>query len=58
MADEPTANLDADAAAKIMEIFAAFHQVGVTVLVASHDEALIARFARRVLRLSQGALAP
>src|SRR5438552_12240770 len=55
MADEPTANLDAEAAAKIMEIFAAFHQVGVTVLVASHDEALIARFARRVLRLSRGA---
>ena len=57
MADEPTANLDADSAAKILEIFAAFNQVGVTVLVSTHDEALIGRFARRVLRLSQGALA-
>jgi len=57
LADEPTANLDADAAAKILEIFAAFNQVGVTVLVSTHDEALIGRFAGKVLRLSQGILA-
>ena len=58
LADEPTANLDAESAAKILEIFAAFNQVGVTVLVSTHDEALIGRFAKKVLRLSQGALAP
>jgi cell division transport system ATP-binding protein len=56
IADEPTANLDADSAAAILEIFAAFNQVGVTVLVATHDEALIGRFARRVLRLAKGGL--
>ena len=56
MADEPTANLDAGSAARILEIFAAFNQVGVTVLVSTHDEALIGRFAKRVLRLSQGSL--
>ena len=56
IADEPTANLDADSAAAILEIFAAFNQVGVTVLVATHDEALIGRFARRVLRLAKGRL--
>ena len=56
MADEPTANLDAESAARILEIFAAFNQVGVTVLVSTHDEALIGRFAKRVLRLSQGSL--
>ncbi|MEW6690806.1 MAG: ATP-binding cassette domain-containing protein [Pseudomonadota bacterium] len=56
IADEPTANLDAEAAAAILEIFADFNRVGVTVLVATHDEALIARFARRTLRLSQGIL--
>jgi cell division transport system ATP-binding protein len=56
IADEPTANLDADSAAAILEIFAAFHQVGVTVLVATHDEALIGRFAKRVLRLARGGL--
>ena len=56
IADEPTANLDAASAAAILEIFAAFNQVGVTVLVATHDEALIGRFARRVLRLANGRL--
>jgi cell division transport system ATP-binding protein len=57
LADEPTANLDAASAAAILEIFAAFNQVGVTVLVATHDEALISRFATRVLRLAAGTLA-
>ena len=58
IADEPTANLDAASAAAILEIFAAFNQVGVTVLVATHDEALIGRFAARVLRLAKGSIAP
>jgi len=57
IADEPTANLDTESAATILEIFAAFNQVGVTVLVATHDEALIGRFAKRVLRLAKGSLA-
>jgi cell division transport system ATP-binding protein len=56
IADEPTANLDAESAAAVLEIFAAFNQVGVTVLVATHDEALIERFATRVLRLAKGGL--
>jgi cell division transport system ATP-binding protein len=56
IADEPTANLDAESATAVLEIFAAFNQVGVTVLVATHDEALIERFARRVLRLARGGL--
>src|SRR6185436_12315678 len=58
MADEPTANLDAASAAAILEIFAAFNQVGVTVLAATHDEALIGRFASGVLRPASGGLAP
>ena len=56
IADEPTANLDAESASAILEIFAAFNQVGVTVLVATHDEALIGRFAKRVLRLARGGM--
>jgi cell division transport system ATP-binding protein len=56
IADEPTANLDAASAVEILEIFAAFNQVGVTVLVATHDEALIERFAGRVLRLAKGSI--
>jgi cell division transport system ATP-binding protein len=57
VADEPTANLDADSAARILEIFVAFNQVGVTVLIASHDQALIARYGKRLLRLEDGRIA-
>jgi cell division transport system ATP-binding protein len=54
IADEPTANLDADAALRILEIFVAFQQVGVTVLIATHDRALVERYGKRVLRLEDG----
>jgi cell division transport system ATP-binding protein len=57
LADEPTAGLDAESAAEILEIFRAFNRVGVTVLVATHDQSLVARFASRVLRLDHGRLA-
>ena len=54
VADEPTANLDAESAARILDIFVAFNQVGVTVLVATHDRGLVARYGRRVLHLDAG----
>lgn len=54
IADEPTANLDADAASRILDIFVGFHQVGVTVLIATHDQGLVQRYGRRVLRLDEG----
>ena len=54
LADEPTANLDSAAAAEVMEIFRAFNQVGVTVLVATHDAALVERFGTRAVRLDHG----
>jgi cell division transport system ATP-binding protein len=54
LADEPTANLDSAAAAEVMGIFRAFNQVGVTVLVASHDAALVERFGTRAVRLDHG----
>lgn len=54
LADEPTGNLDPRLAAEIMRLFADFNQVGVTVLVASHDLALISRMHHRVLTLQQG----
>jgi cell division transport system ATP-binding protein len=56
VADEPTANLDADSAARILEIFVAFHQVGATVLIATHDRAMVARYGKRVLNLEGGRL--
>jgi cell division transport system ATP-binding protein len=57
IADEPTANLDAEAAARVLDIFVAFRQVGVTVLIATHDLALVERYAGRILRLEQGRIA-
>jgi cell division transport system ATP-binding protein len=55
--DEPTANLDAEAAAMILEVFVGFNQVGVTVLIATHDRALVERYGRKVLRLEGGRIA-
>jgi peptide/nickel transport system ATP-binding protein len=57
IADEPTANLDAEAAARVLDIFVAFRQVGVTVLIATHDLALVERYAGRILKLEQGRIA-
>jgi cell division transport system ATP-binding protein len=54
LADEPTSNLDPDAAAEVMAIFRAFNQVGVTVVVATHDAVLVERFATRAIHLSHG----
>jgi cell division transport system ATP-binding protein len=56
IADEPTANLDADSAAGIMDIFVSFQQVGVTVLIATHDLALLQASGARVLKLEKGEL--
>lgn len=56
VADEPTANLDATTALQIMEMFRSFNQVGVTVLIASHDQQLVQRFATRSIALEQGRL--
>jgi cell division transport system ATP-binding protein len=56
LADEPTGNLDTDYANDIMDIFKSFHQVGVTLLIASHDEALPRQFGTRILTLKHGEL--
>jgi len=56
LADEPTANLDADSASNILDIFRSFHQVGVTLVIATHDPQWMARFSPRVLRLDRGHL--
>lgn len=56
IADEPTGNLDASYAADIMAIFYAFHQVGVTVIMATHDALGMSARQNRVLHLNQGNL--
>jgi len=57
VADEPTANLDPESAARVLDIFVAFNQVGVTVLLATHDQGLVERYGKRVLNLRDGRLA-
>lgn len=54
IADEPTANLDLESATRIMNVFRDFNQVGVTTLIASHDQALMSRYANRTLRIDEG----
>jgi len=56
LADEPTGNLDPQLSLEIMELFRQFHQVGVTLLVATHDLALVERMGQRVLVLREGRL--
>lgn len=54
LADEPTGNLDPVLSREIMQIFVDFHQVGVSVLVASHDLSLIDELQKPVLTLNGG----
>ncbi len=56
LADEPTGNLDPALSAEIMQLFEEFNQVGVTVLIASHDLALISRLRHRIITLKEGRL--
>ena len=57
IADEPTGNLDPDLSREIMELFTRFNEVGVTVLVATHDLELIEPLPHRQLKLVAGQLA-
>jgi cell division transport system ATP-binding protein len=56
LADEPTGNLDPELSREIMALFSQFNQVGVTLLIATHDIDLISRMNKRILTLSKGAL--
>jgi cell division transport system ATP-binding protein len=54
IADEPTGNLDPDLAIEIMNLFKRFNDVGVTVVIATHDVHLIERFGARRIVLGGG----
>ena len=54
LADEPTGNLDPRLASEIMGVFEDINRLGTTVLIASHDLALIARMRHRMLTLQRG----
>jgi cell division transport system ATP-binding protein len=57
LADEPTGNLDAAYAGEIMSMFKSFNQVGVTVMIATHDLSLIQGMQARTIHLDHGKLA-
>lgn len=56
IADEPTGNLDPDLSLEVMRIFRRFNEVGVTLLIASHDLSLIDRLGCRRIALENGRL--
>lgn len=54
LADEPTGNLDPTLAIEVMNLFEQFNEVGVAVLIATHDLALIAKMKHRIVMLKGG----
>lgn len=57
LADEPTGNLDPDLSREIMTLFDRLHQVGITIIVATHDLTLIETLPHRKIELHRGTMA-
>jgi cell division transport system ATP-binding protein len=57
IADEPTGNLDPGLAIEVMRVFKRFQEVGVTVIIASHDPHLVEQFGQREIVLDAGHIA-
>ena len=58
LADEPTGNVDDALALRLLYLFEAMHRLGTTVVIATHNQRLVARFAHPELRLEDGRVAP
>ncbi|MDX8379762.1 MAG: cell division ATP-binding protein FtsE [Gallionella sp.] len=58
LADEPTGNLDSDYAHEIINIFNSFHQVGVTLLISTHDKGILQNTPARIITLNHGRITP
>jgi cell division transport system ATP-binding protein len=54
LADEPTGNLDPELALKMMELFQEVNSRGTTVVIATHDQAMIERMGKRTINLHAG----
>ena len=54
LADEPTGNLDPDTSIDIMRLLYRINRTGTTVVVATHDQAMVDKMRRRVIELSHG----
>ena len=54
MADEPTGNLDPETSVGIMQLLYRINRTGTTVVVATHDKAMVDRMRRRVIEVSKG----
>jgi cell division transport system ATP-binding protein len=54
LADEPTGNLDLDLTEEVMQLLESANARGTTVMVATHDIALMTRYRKRVVYLSGG----
>ncbi|HSE78233.1 MAG TPA: cell division ATP-binding protein FtsE [Alphaproteobacteria bacterium] len=57
LADEPTGNVDDRMAVRLLHLFEELNKIGTTIVIATHNEGLLARFRRSVLRLDAGVLA-
>jgi cell division transport system ATP-binding protein len=57
IADEPTGNLDPALASEVMKVFKRFQEVGVTVIIASHDPHLVEQFGQREIVMDGGRIA-
>jgi cell division transport system ATP-binding protein len=58
LADEPTGNVDHEMALRIFRLFVELNRLGTTILIATHDQDLVARSNRPVLHLDKGRLRP
>jgi cell division transport system ATP-binding protein len=54
LADEPTGNLDPETSVGIMQLLYRINRTGTTVVVATHDKAMVDRMRRRVIEVSKG----
>ena len=58
LADEPTGNVDDDMGMRLMRLFSELNRLGTTVVIATHDRDLVARFRHPSLALHDGTLMP